>query len=55
MHNNRNNAKYVMRGDPPPDSICYPFEGNPVKYGGTFKNNMDGVNGYMLCLDPQQT
>ena len=54
MHNNRN-VKYVMRDPPPgPSKMCYPFSGNPVKYGGTLKN-IDGVNGYMLCNNPKQT
>ena len=54
MHNNRN-VKYVMRDPPPgPSKMCYPFSGNPVKYGGTLRN-IDGVNGYMLCNNPKQT
>ena len=44
-----------MRDPPPgPSKMCYPFSGNPVKYGGTLKN-IDGVNGYMLCNNPKQT
>ena len=53
MNNNRVSSKYIVRDPPPgPSKMCYPFSGNPVQYGGTFKN-IDGVNGYMLCNSPK--